>query len=332
MKVLDRAESAGFADSVLRLTCGYGWTMAIQVLEADIVRVTLRRPEGYRLDRTWCIAPGGLEPPLEGRERDSRTGFACPNVDVSTGDGTVALTTPALKLVVRTDPLHLSWYRAGDDEPFAADRRAEAYAVSRRTPAFAHHMARHPEERHYGVGDKAGGLDRTGRRFRLEAVDPMGFDAETSDPLYKVMPTYLTVDPATGSAYGILYDALGPGEIDFGCTIDNYFGPFRSYRAEDGDLDYYMIAGPTVADVVSRLSWLTGGQALPPKWSLGFGLTSMSLADAPDADARIAALIDDFRFLQTARSLHVCNAPSPAATSSLPIADEIVSRALDGKA
>ncbi|MDH3581194.1 MAG: L-2-hydroxyglutarate oxidase [Hyphomicrobiales bacterium] len=39
-------------------------------------------------------------------------------------------------------------------------------------------------------------------------------------------------------------------------------------------------------------------------------------------------LIDDFLFKESARSLHVCNAPSPAATSCLPIADEIVSRAL----
>lgn len=39
-------------------------------------------------------------------------------------------------------------------------------------------------------------------------------------------------------------------------------------------------------------------------------------------------LVDDFLFLETGRSLHVCNAPSPAATSALPIADEIVSRAL----
>lgn len=39
-------------------------------------------------------------------------------------------------------------------------------------------------------------------------------------------------------------------------------------------------------------------------------------------------LVDDFLFLETSRSLHVCNAPSPAATSALPIADEIVGRAL----
>lgn len=35
-------------------------------------------------------------------------------------------------------------------------------------------------------------------------------------------------------------------------------------------------------------------------------------------------LIEDFRWLRTDRSLHVCNAPSPAATSALPIAKRIL--------
>lgn len=38
------------------------------------------------------------------------------------------------------------------------------------------------------------------------------------------------------------------------------------------------------------------------------------------------ALVDDFAFASTARTLHVLNAPSPAATASLAIADEIVDR------
>lgn len=37
-------------------------------------------------------------------------------------------------------------------------------------------------------------------------------------------------------------------------------------------------------------------------------------------------LIHDFLFMQTDRMLHVCNAPSPAATSAIPIAEMIVSR------
>ncbi|MGD8358680.1 MAG: L-2-hydroxyglutarate oxidase [Lysobacterales bacterium] len=41
---------------------------------------------------------------------------------------------------------------------------------------------------------------------------------------------------------------------------------------------------------------------------------------------RDGTLIHDFLFEETQRSLHVCNAPSPAATSAIPIAREICSR------
>lgn len=46
-------------------------------------------------------------------------------------------------------------------------------------------------------------------------------------------------------------------------------------------------------------------------------------AQAVDRDGR---LVQDFLLLESARSLHVCNAPSPAATSALPIAQHIVAR------
>ncbi|MGE0632494.1 MAG: hypothetical protein AB7O96_08810, partial [Pseudobdellovibrionaceae bacterium] len=37
-------------------------------------------------------------------------------------------------------------------------------------------------------------------------------------------------------------------------------------------------------------------------------------------------LVDDFYFVESEKILHVCNAPSPAATSSLGIAEEVVKR------
>jgi L-2-hydroxyglutarate oxidase len=50
------------------------------------------------------------------------------------------------------------------------------------------------------------------------------------------------------------------------------------------------------------------------------------------AVATDGTLIEDFLFLDTERTLHVCNAPSPAATSALPIgaliAERILSRAV----
>ena len=49
------------------------------------------------------------------------------------------------------------------------------------------------------------------------------------------------------------------------------------------------------------------------------------------AVARDGALLDDFAFAETARTVHVLNAPSPAATASLAIA-ELVADRLDAAA
>lgn len=266
-------------------------TIRVAILESDIGRVTLKRPAGYRLDRGWAIAPNGLEPPYEGRARDDLSGFANPTVTVTEKNGAVLIATTGLSAEVTLDPFGISWRRPGEAAPFLKDRPTQAYFLSNKTGALAHAMARHAGERHYGLGDKAGPLDRTGRRFSIDAVDPCGFDAELSDPLYKMLP-FLVVD-GPSRAHGIFYDNLATGAVDLGCTLDNYHGLFRSYRADDGDLDYYVLAGPTVPDVTRRFSWLTGGQAFAPRWSLGFAMTTMTIADAPDADARISQFIQD---------------------------------------
>jgi len=66
---------------------------------------------------------------------------------------------------------------------------------------------------------------------------------------------------------------------------------------------------------------------------------SIEIADLTPYEAGIRAqavlkdgtLVDDFLFLETARMLHVCNAPSPAATSAIPIGKMIAARII-GKA
>ena len=266
-------------------------TLRIAILERDISRVTLQRPGGYRLDRGWAIAPDRAEPPFEGRPRDDISGFAKPKLSASEAGGIVTLTAEGLTARVQLDPFGIAWHLDGEEKPFLRDRPTQAYLMSRKTHALLHAMERHEDERHYGLGDKAGPLDRTGRRFAIDAVDPCGFDAELSDPLYKMLP-FIIVDGARG-AHGVFYDNLALGSVDLGATLDNYHGLFRSYRAEDGDLDYYVLAGPSVPEVTRRFSWLTGGQALTPRWSLGFAMTTMTIADAPDADARIAGFIED---------------------------------------
>jgi alpha-glucosidase len=293
MKALVEGRYRGRDGEAALFDVGEGATIAVRILDADLGRVTLRRAGVYRLDRGWSLAPGGVEPPYEGRNRDDLTGFANPSVAVTPGDGVVSITAAGLVAEVTLRPFGIVWRRASEAAPFLRDRPTQAYFVSNRTPVTVHMMARHADERHYGLGDKAGPLDRTGRRFAIDAVDPCGFDAELSDPLYKMLP-FIIVDGPHG-AHGIFYDNLATGSVDLGCTIDNYHGLFRSYRADDGDLDYYVLAGPTVREVVRRFSWLTGGQAFAPRWSFGFGVTSMAIADAPDADRRVTEFIADCR-------------------------------------
>src|SRR5207344_1477208 len=43
-----------------------------------------------------------------------------------------------------------------------------------------------------------------------------------------------------------------------------------SFGVEDGELNYYVIAGPDPKDVISRFVGLTGHMPLPPEWALGY--------------------------------------------------------------
>ena len=90
--------------------------------------------------------------------------------------------------------------------------------------------------------------------------------------------------------------------------------------------------------------WRTGAAEMWRDWSKGAFLAELQRfvpalqadqitfgpsgvrAQAVDLDGR---LVDDFRFRGTDRILHVVNAPSPAATASLAIGEEIANRAIE---
>ena len=79
-----------------------------------------------------------------------------------------------------------------------------------------------------------------------------------------------------------------------------------------------------IADAVSRRTLVTKARAYVPALALDdFGPHSKAGIRA-QAVARDGTLLDDFVFASTPRALHVCNAPSPAATASLALAEHIV--------
>lgn len=292
-----RFRLAGRSGARVSLTSDAGYGVEVFVLEPDIIRVLHRPPGGLTSACTWAIAPGLEDVPDEGRDRLDDSGFSHPDFALSETNGRVVIETQRLRMTIRLDGLSCHWEMAQGEgwTRIAADRPTQAYNFGWWDGGVRHFLVRDPAERYFGLGERSGPLDRAGRRFRLNNVDAMGYDARTSDPLYKHIPFYITQCSPTGPAFGLFYDTYADADFDFGAERSNYHGLYRSFGADRGDLDYYVIAGPAVADVTQRFTWLTGRPALMPRWALGYSGSTMSYTDAADAQVRMADFLGQCR-------------------------------------
>ena len=220
-------------------------------------------PDGLREPRTWAIATGVDEVPWSGRERVGLDGFAAGTCQCDDGGDVVMLTTDRLRAVIRLAPFGIAWQQSvgGGWITFCADRPTYAYAAGQRTPRVVHSQARDAHDQYFGLGDKTGPLDKHGRRLRTLQLDALGYNGETSDPLYKHWPMFLGRRRDSGVCYGIYYDTLSECTFDFGQEFDNYHGFYRSTDIADGDLDCYVLAGPDLPAALARFVQLVGGTA-----------------------------------------------------------------------
>jgi alpha-glucosidase len=269
----------------------------IWVLEADIIRVMVLPGRAPVMPRTWSIAPGAEDVAQAGRDRFDVSGFSAPDFAVEPSPDGLVITTSVLRLTVTLKGFFCRWEMAvaGAWRPIARDRPTQAYDFGWWDGKVSHYLTLSDDERFFGLGERSGAMNRAGRRFRLTNTDAMGYSAATSDPLYKHIPFYITHAGESAAAFGLFYDTVADCTFDFGLERSNYHGRYRGFTAEDGDLDYYVIAGPRVADVARRFTWLTGRPAFLPKWGLGYSGSTMSYTDAPDAQARMNGFIEGCR-------------------------------------
>lgn len=263
----------------------------ITILDDDLVRVQHFPAGKPRLDRTWTITAGAADVPLSGRHRDDLSGFAQPGFKLHTENEQLNIQTKQLKITINLSDFNLRWFTA-DDQLFAADLKKRGYPYDQAGTSIFHYMERRPEEHYYGFGERAGKLDKHGMRMRMMNVDALGYNAESSDPLYKHMPFYITYNPALNIAYGLFYDNAATTIFDMGKEIDAFWGFYRYYQADDGDLDYYLIYGPSIPEVIEKYTFLTGKPVLPPRWSLGYLGSTMHYTEAPDAQEQLKQFVE----------------------------------------
>lgn len=205
------------------------------------------------------------------------------------------LTTPQLRVIVRDSPFSLAWQKKIGHHwcTVSEDRCTGAYEIGSRTGRVAHHRSRTPDDHFYGLGEKAGNLERTGRVFQMRCLDALGYDASDTDPLYKHVPFVMTKSVAC--CVGVYYDNLSASAIDLGREIDNYHRSYISWSADRGDIDYWVMFEPTLANLTSDILQLTGDPAFLPRWSLGYSGSTMHYTDAPDASDQLVKFLDLLR-------------------------------------
>ena len=93
----------------------------------------------------------------------------------------------------------------------------------------------------------------------MRNLDAMGYNAVSTDPLYKHIP--FTITRRDDISFGLFYDNLSSCWLDLGNEIDNYHTAYRRWQAEAGDIDYYLFTGERVLDITKACSDRNGAWA-----------------------------------------------------------------------
>ncbi len=284
MKFMHRFEKRGEGPST-RLYGADGVTVRLDFL-SHMLRVAVLRQEQPLLP-TWSVCPAGGEVPLEGRDKLSLEGFSCLTPEVCEDEETLSFAIDGVAFTVEKRNFRIT--ARNDRGLLYQDRSGLAYNFAGELgDGSVHYTRREPEQRIFGLGDKCGPVNKTERSFALAAGDSMGFRAASSDPLYKQLPFYICEHAA--GAYGLYYDTLSNGRVNFGEEHDNYFEPFNSIRFEEENMVFYLILG-TTAEIVRRFSALCGGAAPVPAWAFHYCGSTMAYTDAPDADRQLRGFV-----------------------------------------
>ena len=238
------------------------FVMRVVALRDDVLRVRIGRSRALPEDASWAVLP-------EARLRHVAVthepgGFSHRNRARS--DRRLRRHAGGSRPRRTHDPRDAADAPFSESEP-SSGGNGHGFTITKTLPAETHI---------FGLGEKAGQLDRRGRSFVMWNTDAYRYQ-ESSEPLYKDIPFFVGFE--RGRAYGLFLDNTFRSRFEFGVRHPDRL----SFGADGGAIDYYIMAGPTPADVQRAYAWLTGPPPLPPLWSFGYQqcrFTYMSQAEA----------------------------------------------------
>lgn len=268
----------------------------LRILEPHIINMKLTPTAPIELP-TYTVTPFDTVLPYEGLSRYHTQNFSLSDFTTKLDADTLTVQTALLKVIINTSTLHCDWYQLNTAQqwlPLFSDRKTQAYQHHiAATHPTCHYISRSSEEQYFGLGEKTGGVDKHGQRMRMTNIDAMGYNAQSTDPLYKHIPFYITHHRDTKQSYGLFYDDYQRSVFDLGKELDNYHGYYRYYETAADFLDYYVIGGNSIKAVAQHFSQLTGRPTLFPSWSASYSGSTMQYTDEPHSQQRLNQFLTD---------------------------------------
>ncbi|MGE8470572.1 MAG: alpha-glucosidase, partial [Paraburkholderia hospita] len=189
--------TAGQPGNPIVLSDASGARIELFVLSDDIIRVLVLPTGELRGPRTWSIAPGLEDVPLDGRDRRDTSGFGETVFSATSDAERLVVETAQVRLTVALDGGFCSWAIARDGawHDVMHDRKTQAYNFGWWDDRVYHYVERQRGEMYVGLGERAGTLDRANQSYEMRNIDAMGYSARSTDPLYKHIPFYVTWQP-----------------------------------------------------------------------------------------------------------------------------------------
>lgn len=116
----------------------------------------------------------------------------------------------------------------------------------------------------YGLGDKTGFLNKRYYEYENWNSDIPEAHEENFRSLYKSIPFFMVLGEK--KVYGIFYDNTFRSYFNFGKECEEYY----FFGSNEGNLDYYYIAGNSMQEILGHYTYLTGRAPMQQKWVLGY--------------------------------------------------------------
>ncbi|MDH6365331.1 alpha-D-xyloside xylohydrolase [Enterococcus sp. PF1-24] len=145
--------------------------------------------------------------------------------------------------------------------------RSKAYIIDPEKQAFiSEQLSINVDEKIYGLGERFTNFVKNGQSVEIWNAD----GGTGTEQAYKNIPFYIS-----NYGYGVFVNS--PDKVSFEVGSEKVSRVQFSVPGEE--LEYYIIAGETLKDVLGNYTELTGKPSLPPSWSFGLWLSTSFLTD-----------------------------------------------------